>query len=89
MLEQLLCVPEVCAYLKTCRPRRSFSGLMEKQVLLHRAYMLVIPRAMQTAIDRNNMTVSVIAPVFRLGQRPGGKMLLLILYERDAENNVR
>ena len=42
VLEQLLCVPEVCAYLKTCRPRRSFSGLMEKQVLLHRAYMLVI-----------------------------------------------
>lgn len=60
VLEQLLCVPEVCAYLKACRPRRSFSGLMEKQVLLHRAYMLVIPRAMQTAIDRNNMSVSVI-----------------------------
>ena len=30
VLEQLLCVPEVCAYLKACRPRRSFSGLMEK-----------------------------------------------------------
>ena len=60
VLEQILKVPQVVAFLKDCQPQRNYVGLREEQVLLYRAFMLLIPCAMQMTIYRNNLIVSVI-----------------------------
>ena len=53
-------VPQVAEFLKDCQPQRNYVGLREEQVLLYRAFMLLIPCAMQMTIYRNNLIVSAI-----------------------------
>ena len=60
VLDQILKVPQVAEFLKDCQPQRNYVGLREEQVLLYRAFMLLIPCAMQMTIYRNNLIVSVI-----------------------------
>ena len=54
VLDQIIKVPQVAEFLK------DYVGLREEQVLLYRAFMLLIPCAMQMTIYRNNLIVSVI-----------------------------
>ena len=60
VLDQIIKVPQVAEFLKDCQPQRNYVGLREEQVLLYRAFMLLIPCAMQMTIYRNNLIVSVI-----------------------------